>query len=162
KSYLVFDFGKSFYRDRNVIDLIKDKLPVSISIGLWTTLLTYLISIPLGIAKAVRDGSRFDVWSSAVVIVGYAIPGFMFAVLLVVLFAGGGFVQWFPLRGLTSENWDNLSLLGKIADYFWHLVLPIMALVIGSFASLTFLTKNCFIEEINKQYVTTARAKGLS
>jgi microcin C transport system permease protein len=162
KSYLVFDFGKSFYRDRSVIALIMDKLPVSISIGLWTTLLTYLISIPLGIAKAVRDGSRFDIWSSAVVIVGYAIPGFMFAVLLVVLFAGGGFAQWFPLRGLTSENWDALSLLGKIGDYFWHLVLPITALVIGSFASLTFLTKNCFIEEINKQYVTTARAKGLT
>jgi microcin C transport system permease protein len=162
KSYLLFDFGKSFYRDRSVMDLIKDKLPVSISIGLWTTLLTYLISIPLGIAKAVRDGSKFDMWSSAVVIVGYSIPGFMFAVLLVVLFAGGGFAQWFPLRGLTSENWDNLSLLGKIGDYFWHLVLPITALVIGSFASLTFLTKNSFIEEINKQYVTTARAKGLT
>jgi microcin C transport system permease protein len=162
KSYLMFDFGKSFYRDRSVIDLIKDKMPVSISIGLWTTLLSYAISIPLGIAKAVRDGSKFDIWSSAVIIVGYSIPGFLFAVLLVVLFAGGGFVQWFPLRGLTSENWDQLSLLGKIGDYFWHLVLPITALVISSFATLTFLTKNSFIEEINKQYVVTARAKGLT
>jgi microcin C transport system permease protein len=162
KSYLMFDFGKSFYRDRSVIDLIKDKMPVSISIGLWTTLLSYAISIPLGIAKAVRDGSKFDVWSSAVIIVGYSIPGFLFAVLLVVLFAGGGFVQWFPLRGLTSEYWDQLSLLGKIGDYFWHLVLPITALVISSFATLTFLTKNSFIEEINKQYVVTARAKGLT
>jgi microcin C transport system permease protein len=162
KSYLLFDFGKSFYRDRSVIDLIKDKMPVSISIGLWTTLLSYAISIPLGIAKAVRDGSKFDVWSSAVIIVGYSIPGFLFAVLLVVLFAGGGFVQWFPLRGLVSENWDQLSLLGKIGDYFWHLVLPIAALVISSFATLTFLTKNSFIEEINKQYVVTARAKGLT
>lgn len=162
KSYLLFDFGKSFYRDRSVIDLIKDKLPVSISIGLWTTLLSYAISIPLGIAKAVRDGSKFDIWTSTVVIVGYSIPGFLFAVLLVVLFAGGGFVQWFPLRGLISENWDQLSLIGKIADYFWHLVLPITALVISSFATLTFLTKNSFIEEINKQYVVTARAKGLT
>jgi microcin C transport system permease protein len=162
KSYLMFDFGKSFYRDRSVIDLIKDKMPVSISIGLWTTLLSYAISIPLGIAKAVRDGSKFDVWTSTVVIVGYSIPGFLFAVLLVVLFAGGGFVQWFPLRGLTSENWDQLSLIGKIGDYFWHLALPITALVISSFATLTFLTKNSFIEEINKQYVVTARAKGLT
>jgi microcin C transport system permease protein len=158
----MFDFGKSFYRDRSVIDLIKDKMPVSISIGLWTTLLSYAISIPLGIAKAVRDGSKFDVWTSTVVIVGYSIPGFLFAVLLVVLFAGGGFVQWFPLRGLTSENWDQLSLIGKIGDYFWHLALPITALVISSFATLTFLTKNSFIEEINKQYVVTARAKGLT
>src|SRR5258708_1780072 len=162
RSYLVFDFGKSFYRDRSVVELVKDKLPVSISIGLWSTLLIYLISIPLGIAKAVRDGSRFDVWSSAVVIVGYAIPGFLFAVLLVVLFAGATYFSWFPLRGLPSENWANLAWPGRILDYFWHLVLPIAALVIGGFASLTMLTKNSFIEEINKQYVVTARAKGLT
>ena len=162
RNYLLFDFGKSFYRDRSVVDLVKDKLPVSISIGLWTTLLVYLISIPLGIAKAVRDGSSFDVWSSAVVIVGYAIPGFLFAVLLIVLFAGGKYVSWFPLRGLVSEGWSSLSWPARILDYFWHLVLPIAALVVGSFASLTMLTKNSFIDEINKQYVVTARAKGLT
>jgi microcin C transport system permease protein len=162
RSYLVFDFGKSFYRDRSVVDLVKDKLPVSISIGLWSTLLIYLISIPLGVAKAVRDGSSFDVWSSAVVVVGYAIPGFLFAVLLVVLFAGGSYFSWFPLRSLVSEGWSNLSWPAAILDYFWHLVLPISALVIGGFASLTMLTKNSFIEEINKQYVVTARSKGLT
>ena len=162
RNYITFDFGKSFYRDRSVVDLVKDKLPVSISIGLWSTLLIYLISIPLGIAKAVRDGSSFDVWSSAIVVVGYAIPGFLFAVLLVVLFAGGSYFSWFPLRGLTSENWSNLAWPGRILDYFWHLVLPIAALVIGGFASLTMLTKNSFIEEINKQYVVTARSKGLT
>ena len=162
RNYLLFDFGKSFYRDRSVVDLVKDKLPVSISIGLWTTLLIYLISIPLGIAKAVRDGSSFDVWTSAVVIVGYAIPGFLFAVLLVVLFAGGKYVSWFPLRGLVSDGWSSLSWPARIVDYFWHLVLPIAALVVGSFASLTMLTKNSFIDEINKQYVVTARAKGLT
>ncbi len=161
-NYLVFDFGKSFFRDRSVVDLVKDKLPVSISIGLWTTLIIYLISIPLGISKAVRDGSSFDVWTSAVVVVGYAIPGFLFAVLLVVLFAGGSYLNWFPLRGLTSENWSDLNWPLRIVDYFWHLVLPIVALVIGGFASLTMLTKNSFIEEINKQYVVTARAKGLT
>ena len=162
RNYLVFDFGKSFYRDRSVVDLVKDKLPVSISIGLWSTLLIYLISIPLGVAKAVRDGSSFDVWSSAIVVVGYAIPGFLFAVLLVVLFAGGSYFSWFPLRGLTSESWSNLGWPARILDYFWHLVLPISALVIGGFASLTMLTKNSFIEEINKQYVVTARSKGLT
>src|SRR5271170_464462 len=162
RSYFLFDFGKSFYRDRSVVDLVKDKLPVSISIGLWTTLLIYLISIPLGIAKAVRDGSSFDVWSSAVVVVGYAIPGFLFAVLLVVLFAGGKYFTWFPLRGLISENWSDFSWPARILDYLWHLVLPITALVVGGFAGLTMLTKNSFIEEINKQYVVTARAKGLS
>jgi microcin C transport system permease protein len=160
--YLRFDFGTSFFRDRGVVDLVIEKMPVSISIGLWTTLLVYLISIPLGIAKAVRDGSLFDTWSSAVIIVGYAIPGFLFAVLLIVLFAGGSYWSWFPLRGLTSDNWDELSLLGRVADYFWHLVLPVTAMVIGGFASLTMLTKNSFLEEINKQYVLTARAKGLS
>lgn len=162
RNYLVFDFGDSFFRDRSVVDLVLDKMPVSISLGLWTTILVYLISIPLGIAKAVRDGSRFDVWTSAVVIVGYAIPGFLFAIMLVVLFAGGSFLDWFPLRGLVSENWADLSWPHRIADYFWHLALPILALVIGGFAGLTMLTKNSFLEEINKQYVTTARAKGCS
>jgi len=161
-NYLHFDFGDSFYRDRSVVDLVIDKLPVSISIGLWTTLLVYLISIPLGIRKAVRDGSRFDVWTSGLVIVGFAIPGFLFAVLLVVLFAGGSFLDWFPLRGLTSDNWDSLSLIGKVGDYFWHITLPILAMVISGFAGLTMLTKNSFLDEINKQYVMTARAKGLA
>jgi microcin C transport system permease protein len=161
-NYLRFDFGKSFYRDRTVVDLILEKMPVSISLGLWTTLFIYLISIPLGIAKAVRDGSRFDVWTSAVIIVGYAIPGFLFAILLVVLFAGGSFLDWFPLRGLVSENWSELSWPERIADYFWHITLPVLALVISGFAGLTMLTKNSFLEEINKQYVVTARAKGLS
>jgi microcin C transport system permease protein len=162
KHYVTFDFGTSFFSDRPVIQLIADKLPVSISLGLWTTLIVYLISIPLGIAKAVRDGSRFDVWTSAVVIVGYAIPGFLFAILLIVLFAGGSYLQWFPLRGLVSDNWAALPLYAKIGDYFWHIALPVLALVIGGFASLTMLTKNSFLEEINKQYVVTARAKGLS
>jgi microcin C transport system permease protein len=161
-SYLTFDFGESFFQNRTVIGLLLDKMPVSISLGLWTTLLVYLISIPLGIRKAVRDGSRFDLWTSAVVLVGYAIPGFLFAILLVVLFAGGSFLQIFPLRGLTSPGWDQLSLGAKIADYFWHLCLPITALVIGGFAGLTMLTKNSFLDEINKQYVITARAKGAS
>jgi microcin C transport system permease protein len=161
KSYLSFDFGQSFYRDRSVVDLVIDKLPVSISLGLWTTLLVYLISIPLGIAKAVRDGSRFDVWSSAVVIIGNAVPSFLFAVLLVVLFAGGSFLDWFPLRGLISDNWAQLSWPARIGDYFWHMALPVLAMVIGGFAGLTMLTKNSFLEEINKQYVVTARAKGL-
>jgi microcin C transport system permease protein len=162
RSYLVFDFGDSFYRDRSVIDLVLDKMPVSISLGLWTTVLVYLISIPLGIRKAVHDGSAFDVWSSAIVIVGYAIPGFMFAVLLVVLFAGGSFLDWFPLRGLVSENWHELNWPQRITDYFWHITLPVAAMVIGGFASLTMLTKNSFLDEINKQYVVTARAKGAS
>jgi microcin C transport system permease protein len=162
RNYLRFDFGSSFYSDRPVIRLIADKLPVSISLGLWTTLITYLISIPLGIRKAVRDGSRFDIWTSAVIIVGYAIPSFLFAVLLIVLFAGGSYFSWFPLRGLTSDNWAALDWPHRILDYFWHIVLPVTSLVIGGFASLTMLTKNSFIEEINKQYVVTARAKGLS
>jgi len=162
KHYVRFDFGESYFRDRRVVDLVLDKMPVSISLGLWTTLLVYLISIPLGVAKAVRDGSPFDVWTSGVVIVGYAIPGFMFAVLLVVLFAGGSFLQIFPLRGLHSESWDMLNWWQRIGDYFWHITLPVAALVIGGFASLTLLTKNSFIEEINKQYVMTARAKGLT
>jgi microcin C transport system permease protein len=159
-SYLTFDFGRSFFQDRTVVELLIDKMPVSISLGLWTTLLVYLISIPLGIRKAVRDGSRFDLWTSAVVLVGYAIPGFLFAILLVVLFAGGSFFQIFPLRGLTSPDWEQLSLIGRIADYFWHICLPVTAMVIGGFAGLTMLTKNSFLDEINKQYVITARAKG--
>ena len=162
RSYLVFDLGSSFYRDRPVLGLMLEKLPVSISLGLWTTLLVYLISIPLGVAKAVRDGTAFDVWTSAVVIVGYAIPGFLFAILLVVLLAGGSFVHWFPLRGLTSDTWALLSWPQRIADYVWHIALPVIALVVGGFASLAMLTKNSFLDEINKQYVATARAKGLS
>jgi microcin C transport system permease protein len=162
RNYITFDFGTSFFRDRRVVDLIKDKLPVSISIGLWTTLITYLVSIPLGIKKAVRDGSRFDIWTSAVIVVGYAVPSFMFAVLLIVLFAGGSYFSIFPLRGLVSDNWASFSWPMRIADYFWHIALPITALVISGFATLTMLTKNCFLEEINKQYVLTARSKGLT
>lgn len=161
-NYVRFDFGKSFYRDTSVIELILEKMPVSISLGLWTTLIIYLVSIPLGIVKARRDGSGFDIASSWAIIVGYAVPGFLFAILLIIVFAGGRYLSWFPLRGLTSTDWDSLSLAGKVADYFWHLTLPVAALVIGSFASLTMLTKNSFLEEINKQYVVTARAKGLS
>jgi microcin C transport system permease protein len=160
--YLRFDFGNSYFRDESVVNLVLEKMPVSISIGIWTTLLTYLISIPLGIRKAVRDGSRFDIWTSAVVIVGNAIPSFLFAILLIVLFAGGSFLDLFPLRGLVSDNWEQLSWPAKILDYFWHLTLPLLALMIGAFAGLTMLTKNSFLEEINKQYVMTARAKGLS
>lgn len=162
KKYVTFDFGTSYFRDETVIGLVIEKMPVSISLGLWTTFLVYLISIPLGVVKAVRDGSRFDVWTSGVVIFGNAIPGFLFALLLIVLFAGGRFWDIFPLRGLVSENFADLSTWGQIKDYFWHLTLPILALVIGGFAGLTMLTKNSFLEEINKQYVVTARAKGLA
>ena len=162
KNYTQFDFGDSFFRDAKVTDLILEKMPVSISLGLWTTLLVYLISIPLGIRKAIKHGSNFDIWTSSVIIVGYAIPSFLFAIFLIVFFAGGSYFDWFPLRGLTSSNWSELSSLGKVADYFWHLVLPITALVIGGFATLTMLTKNSFLDEIGKQYVMTARAKGLT
>jgi microcin C transport system permease protein len=162
KSYAQLDFGSSFFRDAEVIDLIIEKMPVSISLGLWSTLIMYLVSIPLGIAKATRHGSAFDVWTSSLIIVGYAIPAFLFAILLIVLFAGGSYWDWFPLRGLTSNNFEELSLTGKILDYFWHLALPVTALVIGNFATLTLLTKNSFLDEINKQYVITARAKGLT
>ncbi len=162
KNFVRFEFGESFFKNRAVVDLVIEKLPVSISLGLWTTLLVYLISIPLGIRKAVRDGSRFDAWTSGVVIVGNAIPSFLFAVLLIVLFAGGSFVDWFPLRGLTSEGFDQMSFLGKAADYFWHIALPIVALVVGGFAGLTMLTKNSFLDQIRMQYVSTARAKGLT
>jgi microcin C transport system permease protein len=160
--YLRFDFGDSFFRSRSVMQLLVDRLPVSISLGLWTTLLVYLISIPLGVAKAVRDGSRFDVWTSSVVIIGNAIPSFLFAILLIVLFAGGSYWQWFPLRGLVSDDWAQLDWWHRITDYFWHLTLPILSLVIGSFAGLTLLTKNSFLDQINQQYVLTARAKGLT
>ena len=162
RNFLVFDFGDSFFRDRPVVDLVLEKMPVSISLGIWTTLITYLVSIPLGVAKAVRDGSRFDVWTSAFIIVGYAIPGFLFAILLIVLFAGGSYFDWFPLRGLTSENWSSLPWPQRILDYFWHIALPVTAMVVGGFASLTMLTKNSFLDQINQQYVLTARAKGLS
>jgi len=161
-NYLRFDFGNSFFRNANVIGLIGQKLPVSISLGLWTTLLAYLISIPLGIRKAVRDGSAFDVWTSGAIIVGYAVPSFLIAIALIVVFAGGSYFQWFPLRGLTSNGWSSLDWPHRILDYFWHLALPVAALVVGSFANLTMLTKNSFLEEINKLYVMTARAKGLS
>jgi microcin C transport system permease protein len=161
-NYLTFNLGTSYFYQRSVTDLILEKLPVSISIGLWTFFLTYLVSIPLGIAKAVRDGSRFDAVTSTIILVGYAIPGFVLGLVLIVLFGGGSFWQWFPLRGLTSDNFDQLSLFGKIADYLWHIVLPVTAMVVGNFAVMTMLTKNSFLEEIRKQYVLTARAKGLS
>jgi microcin C transport system permease protein len=161
-NFVRFDFGKSYFRDASVIDLIKEKMPVSISLGIWMTLLAYLISIPLGITKAVRDGSRFDVWSSTVVIVGYAVPGFLFAILLIVLFAGGSFYSIFPLRGLTSDNFALLPWWQKIIDYAWHMILPIISMALGAFATMTLLTKNSFLDEIRKQYVITARMKGLS
>ena len=162
KNYFSFDFGESYYRDRSVTELIVERLPVSISLGLWSTLIAYMISIPLGIRKAVRDGSRFDVWSSTAIIIGFAIPSFLLGILLIVLFAGGSYFEWFPLRGLTSDNFDELSLFGKIIDYAWHITLPTIAIVVGNFATLSMLTKNSFMDEIRKQYVQTARAKGLS
>lgn len=161
RNYAQFDFGTSYYRDIAVTDLIIEKLPVSITLGLWTTLLTYLISIPLGIAKARRDGAAFDVWTSSVIVIGYAIPGFLFAVALIVLFAGGSYFDVFPLRGLVSENWASLPWPERILDYLWHIFLPVLALSIGGFATTTLLTKNSFLDEIRKQYVLTARAKGL-
>ncbi|MFN4061849.1 MAG: microcin C ABC transporter permease YejB [Paracoccus hibiscisoli] len=161
-NYLRFDFGTSWFRSISVMDLVLEKMPVSITLGLWSTLIAYVISIPLGIRKAVRDGSRFDTWTSGVIIMAYAIPAFLFAVLLMVLFAGGSYWQIFPLRGLTSDNFADLSLWGKVKDYAWHAFLPVMAATISSFATLTLLTKNSFLDEINKQYVITARAKGLT
>jgi len=160
-NYLRLDFGDSFFRGARVIDLIKQKLPVSLSLGLWTMLLVYLISIPLGIRKAVNDGSRFDVWTSGVIVVGYAVPGFLFAVLLVVFFAGGSYLQIFPLRGLVSDDWESLNWGARILDYLWHITLPVIAMAIGGFAALTMLTKNAFLDEMRKLYVMTARAKGL-
>lgn len=162
KEYLVFELGESYYQGRPVIDLVRERLPVSISLGLWSMLLVYAISIPMGIAKAVRDGSRFDAWTSGFIFVGYAVPSFLFAVLLIVLFAGGSYFDLFPLKGLTSNNFDELSPLGKVLDYFWHLALPVTALTIGGFATLTMLMKNSFLDEISKQYVLTAKAKGLN
>ncbi|WP_261818255.1 microcin C ABC transporter permease YejB [Vibrio gallicus] len=160
-NYITFDFGESLFKDGDVIDLIVERLPVSISLGLWSTLIIYIISIPLGIAKAIHHGTRFDIWSSALVIVGYAIPGFLFAILLIILFASGNYLDWFPLRGLVSNDFETMTWYQKIIDYFWHLALPTCAMVIGGFATLTMLTKNSFLDEINKQYVVTARAKGL-
>jgi len=161
-NYVRFDFGKSYFRDVSVLQLISEKLPVSISLGVWMTLLSYLISIPLGIRKAVRDGSQFDILTSGVIIVGYAIPGFLFAILLIILFAGGSFFQFFPLRGLVSDGWSQFPWWQKIFDYFWHLVLPIVSMGLAAFATMTLLTKNSFLEELRKQYVLTARAKGCS
>lgn len=161
-NYLTFDLGNSYFQDRSVVDLVIEKLPVSISLGLWTFLLTYLISIPLGVRKAVRDGTRFDIVTSWVVIIGNAIPGFLFAILLIIIFAGGRYLDWFPLRGLVSHDFDQLSWWEQVLDYLWHMALPVLSLVIGSFAGMTLLTKNSFLDEINKQYVLTARAKGLT
>ncbi|MDR1693786.1 MAG: microcin C ABC transporter permease YejB [Lactobacillaceae bacterium] len=162
KDYLFFDFGKSYYKDKSVGQLIVERMPVSISLGLWSTLIIYLVAIPLGIRKAVNDGSKMDIWSSFIVVLGSAIPVFLFAVFLIVFFAGGTYLQWFPLRGLTSDNWSELSAIGKLKDYFWHITLPVITMFIGGFASLTMLTKNSFLDEINKQYVLTAKAKGLN
>jgi microcin C transport system permease protein len=161
-NYLRFDFGESYFRSISVMDLVIEKMPVSITLGLWSTLIAYLVSIPLGIRKAVKDGSPFDTWTSGAIIVAYAIPGFLFAILLLVLFAGGSYYQWFPLRGLTSDNWEELSAFGKVIDYLWHITLPVLASTISAFATLTLLTKNSFLDEIKKQYVITAKAKGLS
>ncbi|MDO6405179.1 microcin C ABC transporter permease YejB [Pantoea phytobeneficialis] len=160
-NYVRFDFGDSLFRSSSVLQLIKESLPVSISLGLWSTLIIYLVSIPLGIKKAVRNGSAFDIWSSSFIIIGYSIPAFLFGVILIVLFAGGSYLDWFPLRGLTSPQFDSLPWYGKITDYLWHITLPVLATVIGGFATLTMLTKNSFLDEIRKQYVVTARAKGL-
>lgn len=160
--YLTFDFGESYFRSTSVVDLILEKMPVSITLGLWSTLIAYLVSIPLGIRKAVRDGSSFDTWSSGIIIAAYAIPSFLFAILLMVVFAGGSYFQWFPLRGLTSDGWASFPWYQKITDYFWHIALPVTAQVIASFAVPTLLTKNSFLDEIKKQYVLTAKAKGLS
>jgi microcin C transport system permease protein len=161
RNFLLFDFGKSYFRDVSVLQLIKEKLPVSISLGIWMTLITYLISIPLGIHKAVHDGERFDTWTSGVLVIGYAIPGFLVAIFLLVMLAGGSFLQLFPLRGLTSDNWSELSLFGKVVDYLWHMTLPLIAMSLGAFTTMTFLTRNSFLDEIRKQYVLTAQAKGL-
>ncbi|NKB63247.1 MAG: microcin C ABC transporter permease YejB [Gammaproteobacteria bacterium] len=161
RNYLQFDFGESYFTNKRVVDLIIEKMPVSISLGLWSTLIIYSISIPMGIRKAVRDNSRFDIWTSGVIVAGYAIPGFLFAILLIVLFSGGQYLDWFPLRGLTSEGWENMSWWGQVKDYFWHITLPVLSLVIGGFAGLTMLTKNSFLDQIKLQYVQTAYAKGL-
>ena len=161
-NYMTLDFGESYFQDRPVVDLVIERLPISISLGLWSMLLIYTISLPLGVRKAVKDGTRFDIWTSALLFIGYAVPGFLFAILLIILFAGGSYFDWFPLRGSVSDGWGDMSLFDQIIDYFWHLALPITALTIGGFATLTMLTKNSFIEEISKQFVLTARSKGMS
>jgi len=161
-NYMTLDFGESYFQDRPVVDLVIERLPISISLGLWSMLLIYTISLPLGVRKAVRDGTRFDIWTSALLFIGYAVPGFLFAILLIILFAGGSYFDWFPLRGIVSNGWGDMSLFDQIIDYFWHLALPITALTIGGFATLTMLTKNSFLEEISKQFVLTARSKGMS
>ena len=161
-SYMTLDFGESYFQDRPVVDLVIERLPISISLGLWSMLLIYTISLPLGVRKAVKDGTRFDIWTSALLFIGYAVPGFLFAILLIILFAGGSYFDWFPLRGIVSNGWGDMSLFDQIIDYFWHLALPITALTIGGFATLTMLTKNSFLEEISKQFVLTARSKGMS
>ena len=161
-NYVRLDFGVSWFKQTTVLQLVLDKMPVSITLGLWSTLIAYVVSIPLGIRKAVRDGSKFDTWTSSIIIAAYAIPGFLFAIMLIVLFAGGSYYRFFPLRGLVSDNWDSLSMIGKVGDYFWHITLPVLAQSISAFATLTLLTKNSFLDEIKKQYVLTAKAKGLS
>ncbi len=161
-NYMTLDFGESYFQDRPVVDLVIERLPISISLGLWSMLLIYTISLPLGVRKAVKDGTRFDIWTSALLFIGYAVPGFLFAILLIILFAGGSYFDWFPLRGIVSNSWSDMSLFDQIIDYFWHLALPITALTIGGFATLTMLTKNSFLEEISKQFVLTARSKGMS
>ena len=161
-NYMTLDFGESYFQDRPVVDLVIERLPISISLGLWSMLLIYTISLPLGVRKAVKDGTRFDIWTSALLFIGYAVPGFLFAILLIILFAGGSYFDWFPLRGIVSNGWSDMSLFDQIIDYFWHLALPITALTIGGFATLTMLTKNSFLEEISKQFVLTARSKGMS
>ena len=161
-NYMTLDFGESYFQDRPVVDLVIERLPISISLGLWSMLLIYSISLPLGVRKAVKEGTRFDIWTSALLFIGYAVPGFLFAILLIILFAGGSYFDWFPLRGIVSDGWGDMSLFDQIIDYFWHLALPITALTIGGFATLTMLTKNSFIEEISKQFVLTARSKGMS
>ena len=161
-NYMTLDFGESYFQDRPVVDLVIERLPISISLGLWSMLLIYTISLPLGVRKAVKDGTRFDIWTSALLFIGYAVPGFLFAILLIILFAGGSYFDWFPLRGIVSDGWGDMSLFDQIIDYFWHLALPITALTIGGFATLTMLTKNSFLEEISKQFVLTARSKGMS
>ena len=161
-NYMTFDFGESYYRDIKVIDLVKEKLPVSISLGLWMTLISYLISIPLGMMKAIRDGTKFDLWTSTIIVVSYALPGFLIAIFLIIFFAGGSYLDWFPLRGLTSDNFHDLSLFGKIIDYIWHITLPLLSMVLAAFATTTLLTKNSFLDEIGKQYVLTAKSKGLT
>ena len=162
KNYLVFDFGDSYFQDRPVVEIVLERMPVTISLGLWTMLIVYLVSVPLGVRKALHDGQPFDIWTSSVIFVAYAIPGFLFAILLIVVFAGGSYLDWFPMRGLTSEGADQMGFFGQVLDYLWHLILPVTALTFGGFATLTMLTKNSFVEELGKQFVLTARAKGLT